>query len=280
MKIHFSKYHALGNDFVVVESSANRIVRKRLPELALAVCDRNRGVGADGIVFLSASRRADCKFDIYNADGGWAEMSGNGLRIAGLHLGLTGNGQKKIEFETSGGTATVWVLGKDSDGFGVRGELGAPVFETSSIPVKVRSEYFINAPLKIGPVGLPATCVAVGNPHAVLVVENFDFDWQTLGAEIETARMFPNRTNVEFVRILNRNRITVRSWERGAGPTGSSGTGAAAAVSSLVMQGLVNRSCEVRFEAGSLRIDWDEQTNIISLTGPVHRVMEGTYQFG
>jgi diaminopimelate epimerase len=196
-------------------------------------------------VYLGASRKADWKFDIYNSDGGWAEMSGNGLRIAGLHVATSGKRRKHFRFETCGSIAGVWLTKKLPGGYLIKGELGEPQFETSRIPVKVRQKYFINSPLKIGPVGLPATCVSVGNPHAVLVVENFDLDWQSLGAEIETSRMFPNRTNVEFAKVLSRNRISVRSWERGAGPTASSGTGAAASVAALVMQGLVNRSCEV-----------------------------------
>ena len=279
MRIQFSKYHALGNDFVVAEATRNRIPRGRLPEVVRSICDRHQGAGADGVIILSASRSADGKFDIYNADGGWAEMSGNGLRIAGFHLARKNAGRRRLTLETSRGRAGVSLVKRIPGGAIISGELGEPIFETSLIPVKVKPKYFINAPLKVGPVALPATCVSVGNPHAVLVVENFDFDWKALGAEIEHAGIFPNRTNVEFVRIMSRSRIRVRSWERGAGPTGSSGTGAAAAVSALVMQGLVKRSCEVQFDAGSLQVEWNDRTNIVSLTGPVHYIMSGEYQF-
>ncbi|MGD8922661.1 MAG: diaminopimelate epimerase [Candidatus Zixiibacteriota bacterium] len=279
MRIRWSKYQALGNDFLVIEASRSRMSRARLGRLARAICDRRYGVGADGIVYLSGSRVADRKFDIFNADGGWAEKSGNGLRIAGVHLATHGSRKRNFAFETANSIDRVRLSGKISGGYVTNAELGTPEFRTKLIPVRTRSKYLINSPLKIGGVELPVTCVAVGNPHTVLVVDDFDFDWQQLGAEIEVARAFPNDTNVEFVKPVNRKKITVVSWERGAGATGSSGTGAAASVAALVMLGIVDRECEVVFEAGSLKINWDGKTDIIDVTGPVIFVAEGTFPF-
>jgi diaminopimelate epimerase len=279
MKINFSKYQAVGNDFIVIEASKNRLNRRRLPRLTRTICERRTGVGADGVLFISSSRKADCRMDVYNADGGWAEKSGNGLRIAGLHLAR--NRRRKREYLIQTGTSIDRVsLGKKlKDGYILTSNIGEPVFESKKIPVKTRLKYVINSPVKVGGISLPMTCLAVGNPHAVVVVDDFDFDWRALGAEIETARAFPNGTNVEFVRVSNRNKLELAEWERGAGATGSSGTGAAAAVAAMVMLGLVDRRCTVNFEYGSIKVNWDKKTDSIQLTGEARHIADGTFEY-
>lgn len=279
MEIAFRKYHALGNDFIVLDLRRSRISKRRLPRLAREMCDRRTGVGADGILSLGASRQADCRMDVYNADGGWAEKSGNGLRIAAVFLSERRKKARELKIETGTSVDSARLIRKIAGGFVVRTELGRPEFETSKIPVRTRHRFVVNSPLKIGSVELPMTCVAVGNPHAVLLVDSFDFDWEALGAEIETARPFPNGTNVEFVRVVSRSQIELAEWERGVGATGSCGTGAAAAVSSLVMMGLVERKCEVAFQAGALKVDWKSDSDVLEITGAVRFVMQGTYAY-
>ncbi len=137
----------------------------------------------------------------------------------------------------------------------------------------------INAPLKIGGLEFPVTCLAVGNPHTVMLVDNFDFDWKSLGAEIEKHPAFPHDTNVEFVRVVNRKRVDLADWERGAGATGSSGTGAAAAVCAMVMLGLVDRDCNVFFDTGNLRVHWHQESDYIELTGPAEYVSKGEFWY-
>ena len=279
MNIRFSKYQALGNDFVVIDPETKGISTKRLPELATAICNRRSGVGADGIISISSSRRADWRMDIYNADGGWAEKSGNGLRIAGLYLSEYADAGRTMHIETGSSVDQVNLVRKIPKGYLVRTELGEPVFETARIPMKSKQAFVINSPVKIGTIELPMTCLAIGNPHAIVLVDDFEFDWRELGAEIETARVFPNGTNVGFVRHLNRKRLRVCDWERGAGATGSSGTGAAAAVCAMVMLGLADRQCRVEFETGALEIDWNETSNTVELTGPVEFVADGEFDF-
>jgi len=279
MDIKFRKYHALGNDFIVMDQSTRTVTKRRLPRLAREICNRRTGVGADGLISLSSSRKADRRMDIYNADGGWAEKSGNGLRITAVYLNGKRKKARQLKIETGTTIDTVHLIKEIAGGFVVRTELGKPEFETSKIPVRTRQRFVINSPIKIGSVELPMSCVAVGNPHAVLLVDSFDFDWQALGAEIETARAFPNGTNVEFVKGTGPERIELAEWERGVGATGSCGTGAAAAVATLVMMGLAERRCEVVFEAGSLKVDWKTDTDIIEITGAVRFVMQGTYDF-
>ncbi|MBN1211041.1 MAG: diaminopimelate epimerase [candidate division Zixibacteria bacterium] len=277
MKIKFSKYHALGNDFIVIDRLNRKLSRREKSRLTRVICARHTGVGADGVLFLSASRRADRKIEIVNADGGWAEKSGNGLRIAGVYR-ATGR-KKRFIFETATSIDEVILVKKIKGGHTVKAVIGRPEFQTRKIPVQTRQKYLINSPLDFGSVKLPVTCLAVGNPHAVLLVEDFDFNWPEIGAELENARPFPNGTNIEFVKVVNRHKVRVAEWERGAGATGSSGTGAAAAVCATVIMGLTERCCEVVFDSGSLLVNWDEASGLIELTGPVQKAMSGVFEF-
>jgi len=277
MKVKFSKYHALGNDFIVIDQLTVRFSRTMKTRLTRAICSFHTGVGADGVLYLSNSRRADCKIEIVNSDGSWAEKSGNGLRIAGFHR--ASGKRRKLTFETTTSVDEVTLIKKIKNGYLVKVLLGQPNFDTRYIPVRTRQRYLINSPLILGRTKLPVTCLSVGNPHTVLLVNDFNFDWKQIGAELEYARPFSRGTNVEFVKVVNRHKIKVREWERGAGATMSSGTGAAAAVCAIVMLGLVERRCEVVFESGSLFINWDSNTDQIELTGPVQKVTEGTFFF-
>lgn len=285
VKVSFSKYHALGNDFIVIEQSSHRIPGAKLSVLIRAVCDRHQGVGADGVVHLSASRKADRTFDIYNADGGWAEMSGNGLRIGALHLYRTmtkrkqRKQRKQIQLETAEAIRSVKIGAKRSNGYLISCDLGRPEFLTSRIPVRSRMKFIINQPIKVGSVSIPVTCLATGNPHCVLIVDRFDFDWLVLGARIESLSRFPNGTNVEFVKIISDSKIEVRLWERGVGETSSSGTGAAAAVAATTMMGITQRKCKVVSEAGQVDINWSAKTETITLTGPVSFVATGEFEY-
>lgn len=277
--VAFSKYHALQNDFLVIERAQRKLARARLSRLARSICHRRSGVGADGILYLSESSKADRRIDVFNADGSWAEKSGNGLRIAGVHQFLRNKRKRKFVFELPKALDKVVVMSSTRRGYVVITDLGQPEFQASQVPVRTRHKYIINAPLALGEVKLPVTCLAIGNPHTVLFVDDFDFDWRELGAEIEAHRAFPSRTNVEFAKVVSRKRLRVAEWERGVGATGSSGTGAAAAVCAAVMSGLTDRRCEVVFEAGSLLVEWHEDTNSIELTGPVEYVARGTFEF-
>ncbi len=281
MLTKYDKYHALGNDFIVIEQKGRLGSKARLARQTVQICDRRTGVGADGVLYLSNHRIGENKINVYNADGGWAEKSGNGLRIAGVHSFLKTKNKKKKEFSFQTGSTldVVRVGSKIKRGFMVTVNLGRPEFDTKLVPVKTRLRYMINAPLNIGGVKLPVTCLSVGNPHTVLFVNDFDFDWQALGEEIEFHRTFPNRTNVEFVKVLSRKKVRVADWERGAGATGASGTGAAASVCAGVIMGLTDRKCEVVFDTGSLFVDWPEDSGEIALTGPVEHVTTGTYDF-
>ncbi len=276
MNISFAKYHGLENTFLVIPADRLRLSRAQWSKLAVAICHPNRGIGADGILVLSKSRKADRKMDIFNADGSWAEKSGNGLRIAALHLARLSKRPAPVSFEVAGTINAV----RPSERRKLpqfTAEIGAPDFVAKRIPVKSRLYTIINSPVVVDGRRHRMTCLSVGNPHAIILVDTFKFAWQELGARIEKAPVFPNATNVEFVRVVSRKKMEVAEWERGAGPTGSSGTGAAAAVAAGVMLGLVDRRCEVVFRPGSLHVHWNAKTNIIELTGPAEFIGEGEF---
>jgi diaminopimelate epimerase len=276
MEIPFTKYHALGNDFLVIQLPKNP--GRKHWKTARLMCDRHTGVGADGIVCLSPSKESDHRIDIYNADGGWAEQSGNGLRIAGVWASWNDKRQSSLKFQTPAGVAQVQLHTPPGDETLVSAVIGEPDFRVASLPMKYSRNRCINGKVRIGNQSVTMICLAVGNPHAVVPVDQFDFDWKTLGSAIERSPIFPRGTNVEFVRVQSRKRIEVTEWERGVGPTGSSGTGAAAVVAAMVVTGRTGRICTVQFPAGSLEVEWQELSNCIRLTGPVTYVMRGLFR--
>jgi len=279
MKIKFFKYNALLNDFIVVEGKAHKLTKNQLPSFVKEICHRKSGVGADGVLCFGKSRKADSKVDVYNADGGWAEKSGNGLRIAGLHCHRLSKQKENFVFEMDGALNKVRFVSGSKSAELLTTELGVPKFKTRDVPINVKSQFMINKPLKVGNTNFPVTCLSIGNPHTVLFVEDFNIDWKQFGAEIEKHGLFPNGTNVEFVKILSSKKLKLAEWERGVGATGSSGTGAAAAVVAAVVLGVADRKCRVEFESGSLSILWRKSDNVIELTGPVEFVCEGYYDY-
>jgi diaminopimelate epimerase len=278
-KIEFYKYHALGNDFLIIDFMKKSFRSLDPSRLAQQICHRQFGIGADGILILTRSRKADCSAELYNSDGSWAEKSGNGLRMVAAHIYTRHSRRKRLNTIMGGETAVAEIVKARKTHFMIRVSLGRPVLEAKKVPMKSRSRYHINSPIKIDKREFPVTALAVGNPHTVLFVDNFDFEWRELGRIIENCRYFPRRTNVEFVKVVNRSRVILNDWERGAGATGSSGTGAAAAVVAGVINGYLKRQVKVVFPSGSLLIDWSEINDNIYLTGPVELVGRGEFLF-
>ncbi|MCP4703816.1 MAG: diaminopimelate epimerase [candidate division Zixibacteria bacterium] len=276
-KIAFKKFHCLGNDFIVVDLIGKRSTSIDFNDLTENICNRNIGIGADGVLVLRSSRKCDCFLDIFNSDGSWAEKSGNGLRITAAYLALQYKKKSKVKIETECDSPTAQIIKSGMKQSIIKVSLGEPEFETKKVPLKSKQKFHINSPIKIDKHDFVITALSVGNPHAVLFVDNFDFDWRFLGNVIENSKLFPNRTNVEFVKIVSRSKVKLNDWERGAGATGSSGTGAAAAAVAGIINGFLNRKVEVVFPGGSLHIEWTEQDKKIFLTGPVEYICQGEY---
>ncbi|MBD3216982.1 MAG: diaminopimelate epimerase [candidate division Zixibacteria bacterium] len=279
-KLQFTKMHGLGNDFIFVDGIVRKLPRLKWSNLAVKICERLTGVGADGLILMLPSRKADFRMRIFNSDGSEAEMCGNGFRcmIRYLHDNRY-TSRKKIPVQTLAGSITGAVVKSSKSDFRVRVAMGSPEFKAEKIPVKISGSVLVDGKIKIGSDSYIVTAVSMGNPHAVLFMDSLKMDWRSLGAQLELHKRFPERANVEFVKVINRKKIEMISWERGAGPTMASGTGASAAVAAGIKTGRLDHKVEVKFELGSLIIEYDEEENQIYKTGPAEYSFSGTYHY-
>lgn len=279
-EIPFIKYHGMGNDWVVARETD---LPAGLPKFSRAILDRHTGTGADGLIVVMKPkvRSHDARIRFFNADGSEAEMSGNGIRCAGAYVAERKPALCEIKIETASGVKTLR-KGKSGEGRWIfRVQMGPPILTAAEIPFEPKSagSPILRFPIKTHRGDLPVTVTSMGNPHCSVFVADFDsVDWRRLGNEIEHSQYFPNRTNVEFVRLISQNEIEVRFWERGVGHTMSSGTGSCGATVASILNGLTNRRVRVRTEAGVLEVTWPRGGEV-TLTGPVVRVMSGKYLY-
>jgi len=270
MGIPFVKMHGLGNDFVVVDERAGD--RRGWERLAPRIAHRRLGVGCDQVLVLRSSARADVAVAFYNADGSPAGMCGNGLRCVARYLSEREGAGPALRVETPSGVVAVRTAGD-----GAEVDLGTPRFEGREIPAKadgpVREQ-----PLPLGETSVKVTCVSVGNPHAVVFVDDAEaYPVEEVGPRIERHPFFPERTNVEFVQVLAPDRIRMRVWERGAGLTPACGSGAAAAAVASCWTGRTGREVAVVLDGGELEVRWEPETRHVFLAGPAAFVFEGTW---
>lgn len=268
--MHFTKMHALGNDFVVIDARQHSL--QDASELARRMCRRRFSVGADQMLVLESSETADFKMLIYNADGSEVEMCGNGIRALAKYIWDRMLSPKEtLEVETLAG-----IIRPRREGALVKVDMGEPVLNGALIPTKVETDRVIDYPLDIKDRQFLVTCVSMGNPHAVIFVENvLDFPIIRYGPSLENHPMFPKRTNVEFIQVINRAELRMRVWERGAGETLACGTGACASMVAACMKGLVDRKVIVHLKGGDLQIEWAEADNRVFMTGPAEESYEG-----
>lgn len=276
--IPFVKYHGQGNDWLVV---AEKHVPAKLTEFAREILDRHAGVGADGLIVVMKPRVRghDARLRFLNADGSEAEMSGNGIRCAGANILERRPQQRTLEIETLAGVKTLETEKLSEGKWLCHVRMGAPILAAAEIPFTPagRTIPLLRFPLKTYRGDLPVTVTSMGNPHCSVFVADFEsVDWLRLGQEIERNEHFPNRTNVEFVRLVSKEEIEVRFWERGVGHTQSSGTGSCAATVAAILNGLTERHVRVRTEAGTLEVAWPHHGEV-TLTGPAQKVMSGKY---
>lgn len=273
--------HGLGNDFVVIAGET------ALPEgadaLAMRLCDRNFGIGADGLVFILPSERADFMMRIINSDGSEAEQCGNAIRCVAKYVydnGLTD--KETITIETIGaGVQPVQLTVENGRAAAVRVDMGEPVLAGLQIPTTIEAERVIGHPIEVDGREFRFTAVSMGNPHCVIFVDDAaGFDLAAWGPKLEVHPLFPRRTNVEFVTVTSPSHADMRVWERGAGPTLACGTGACATVVAAVLNGLTDRTATVSLKGGDLLIEWSEADNRIYMTGPAAEVFRGSLQGG
>ncbi|MDE6064249.1 MAG: diaminopimelate epimerase, partial [Lachnospiraceae bacterium] len=236
----FTKMHGCGNDYIYVDGSLEKIDPANKPRLAKKLSDRHFGVGGDGVIFINPSEEADFEMEMYNADGSRAEMCGNGIRCVAKYVydkGLTE--KKKISIVSAGKVKELKLAIQDKKVIFVKVNMGEPEFLAEKIVVRSAHERVINEPITLLGEEYRITCVSMGNPHAVLFLENWDgIAVEKLGYALENHDLFPNRTNVEFVRVIDQSAIEMRVWERGTGETLACGTGACAAAAACMVNGL------------------------------------------
>ncbi len=280
--MRFTKLHSLGNDFLVVCPN-EELDMARVGEFARRACERHTGIGADGLLLVGQDNPAgdEVTFRIFNADGTEAELSGNGLRCAMACLVHHGKVRgPKVLFRTPAGDRTCEVVARQGALYEVRNNMGVPRLRSDDIPFDdgAPHERVIDYPLSINRKSYDVTCVSMGNPHCDIFVERFParIEWHQIGREIESHAFFPNRTNVEFIRVLNRGEIEVLFWERGVGETLSSGSGSSAAAVAAILKGLTDRTVKVWTSMGSLQVEWPPDGEVYQV-GPAEVVFEGDY---
>ncbi len=268
MKLQFTKMHGLGNDFVLID--LRNLELANLPEISRMLCHRRFGIGADQVLLLYNSDCADFTMRIFNSDGSEVEMCGNGIRCFAKYIWDRGLSVGEVlSVETTAG-----IIWPEKSGDMIKVNMGEPVLEGRFIPVRLEG-MVKDFPLMIDDREFKITCVSMGNPHAVIVVDGLDkFDVKKIGSLIENHELFPNRINVEFIEVINPERIKMRVWERGSGETMACGTGASAAAVAANLKGLTGRRINVELLGGELVIEWNKD-NHVYMTGPAEEVFQG-----
>ncbi|MGN7455129.1 diaminopimelate epimerase [Paenibacillus pasadenensis] len=274
--MQFTKMNGLGNDFIVVYGE--RDLPAGVDKLAVELCNRYFGIGADGLVYILPSERADFRMRIINSDGSEAEQCGNAIRCVAKYVYDHGHADKEsLTIETLGaGVQQVELTTRDGKVELVRVDMGEPILSGLQVPTTIDAERVVSHPIEAGGREFRFTAVSMGNPHAVIYVDDAaSFDLAEWGPKLETHPMFPRKTNVEFVTVNSREQADMRVWERGAGPTLACGTGACATLVSSVLNGLTDRKAVVSLKGGDLHIEWSESDNHVYMTGPAAEVFRG-----
>ena len=270
--IKFTKMQGLGNDYVYIDAIHQNIENRTY--LAQFVSNRNFGVGSDGLILVEKSNVADFKMTMFNSDGSQAEMCGNGIRCVAKFVydkGLTDKTNLKIE--TLAGIKILLLNVKDGKVETVRVDMGEPILEPTKIPVMATTNH---VKIEAYDKKIDFTCVSMGNPHAVTIGDDVkNFDVKKYGKDIEVNKIFPQKANIEFAEIVDRNTIKMRVWERGTGETLACGTGSCATAVACALNGVTDRNVVIELLGGNLEIEWNENDNHVYMTGPAVTVFEG-----
>ena len=273
----FTKMQGLGNDYVYVNLFEEKV--EDPVATAIAVSDRHFGIGSDGLILIGPSDVADFEMIMYNLDGSRGEMCGNGIRCVGKYVYDHGMTDKtEITVETLGGIKVLQLfVGDDGCVEQVRVDMGKPILESEKIPVNL-PDPAISVPIEVDGKTWAVTCVSMGNPHAVVFVDDVDaLNLEKIGPPFENHFLFPNRINTEFIQIVDRSHVKMRVWERGSGETMACGTGACASTVACVLNDLTDRHLYLDLLGGRLDITWDEESGHVFMTGPAATSFEGEW---
>jgi diaminopimelate epimerase len=279
MQIKFTKMQALGNDYIYTDCFRQDLTKVNLPDLSRQICDRHFGVGSDGLILVAPGKTHKFRMIFYNPDGSEAEMCGNGIRCFARFLYDQGLSKSRIQdIETKAGIIHTEIL-QTGNTFLICTDIGKPILERKKIPMKGKGESCVNESLNLDGRKVAITSLSLGNPHTLIFVKEFEPDWREIGRKVENHPMFPRRTNVEFVKVLNKRRIQLKIWERGVGETLASGTGASAAVVAGILNHQLDRKVTAIFDKGELAIEWKKENDHLYITGPAISVFSGLYSF-
>ncbi len=272
----FTKMHGIGNDYVYVNCFKEQV--ENPGELAIRVSDRHFGIGSDGLILIKPSKWADFEMAMYNADGSEGAMCGNGIRCVAKYVydyGLTD--QTRIRVDTKSGIKVLdLTIGEDGKVSFVRVNMGSPELTAAKIPIISEREQVVAEPVEVGGVTYAITGVSMGNPHAVVYLEDVKgLDIEKVGPLFEHHERFPDRINTEFIRVTDRENLEMRVWERGSGETLACGTGACAAAVASMVNGYTEDEVTVHLLGGDLRVRWDREENLVYMTGPAAVAFEG-----
>ena len=260
-----------------MDGSSEKITADKKPDLVKKLSDRHFGIGGDGVIFINPSNEADFEMEMYNMDGSRGEMCGNGIRCVAKFVydkGLTD--KNKISVISCGKIKYLDLIVEEGKVSTVKVNMGAPVLKAVDIPVISDQEQVISERIEVENNIYEMTCVSMGNPHAVIFVEDVsDFPIEKIGPLFEKHVRFPNYINTEFVKVLDDKTVEMRVWERGTGETLACGTGACATVVACVLNGLTKEEVTVKLLGGNLQIKWDREADLVYMTGPASTVFEG-----
>ena len=274
----FTKLHGCGNDYVYVNLFEEKIADPA--GLSIKISDRHFGIGSDGLITIGPSEIADFRMRIYNADGSETEMCGNGIRCVAKYVydhKLTD--KTEISVESGAGIKYLKLFVENGKVAQVRVDMGEPILEPSLSPVVAEGDKVVDEPITVCDREWKMTCVSMGNPHAVVFVDDVEnFELEKYGPHFESHERFPKRTNTEFVHVISKNEASMRVWERGSAETWACGTGTCATVMACILNGLTDNKVLVHLRGGDLTIEYDEKTNHVFMTGPATEVFNGIYE--
>ena len=272
--MHFTKMHGIGNDYVYVDCFAASVTDPA--GLARRVSPRRTGIGSDGVILICPSDTADCRMEMYNADGSRGEMCGNGIRCVGKYVYDHGLVRKEtLRVATDAGIKILRLHTRHGCAHAVTVDMGEPILDGPRIPVAAEGRV-INAPFEVGGRSYQITCVSMGNPHCVTFVPSVDhLPLADIGPRFKHHAFFPKRVNTEFVQVVSRNELRMRVWERGSGETAACGTGACAVLVAAVLNDKADRQATIHLNGGDLEIEWNAADNHVFMTGPAEEVFSG-----
>jgi len=275
--MRFTKMHGAGNDYIYLDCFAQPAPRDPAT-LSIAMSDRHKGIGGDGLVLIGPSERADARMRMFNVDGGEAEMCGNAIRCVAKYLCDHGIVRKsELNIETGRGVLTLQVFSENGKVARARVNMGRPILEAEHIPTLLLGNPPIQAPLDVAGRTLKVTCVSMGNPHCVTFVDELSNSLVLgIGPQVERHPAFPRRVNAEFVRVISRGEVEMRVWERGSGETQACGTGASAVCVAGALNGLTDRTIVAHLPGGDLTLEWADSGEVY-MTGAAAEVFSGDW---